>query len=316
MNGHTYHYLHFDVFTDRVFGGNQLAVFPLIGRDEPPGLLAAEGPPGALMQAITREMAFSECTFVFPPERPDTDVRVRIFTPGRELPMAGHPTIGTAFALAHSGIILRGQAEVVFGLGVGPVPVSLRWDTEGLAFAEMTQLRPTFGPPILHLDAVAGALGVNVKQIEATGLPVQEVSCGIPFLIVPLTSRAAVDAASLDRAGMNRLSSALGVASVEVFLFSTERADDDATAYSRMFAPGLGVSEDPATGAASGPLGSYLVRHRLVAPDRAGQIVSLQGVKMGRPSRIHIAIEGTATDITRVRVGGGAVYVGEGSVRC
>ncbi|MBE3134722.1 MAG: PhzF family phenazine biosynthesis protein, partial [Acidobacteria bacterium] len=141
-------------------------------------------------------------------------------------------------------------------------------------------------------------------------------SCGVPFLMVPLATRAAVDAAGLDRGGLGRLCQVLGVASVEVFLFSTEPAGDDATAYSRMFAPGLGVSEDPATGAASGPLGCYLVRHGLVAPGDAERIVSLQGVQMGRPSRIHIAIEGTAADITRVRVGGEAVYVGEGTVRC
>ena len=225
-------YLHLDVFTDRVFGGNQLAVFPLVdsGRErrgrEPrlptptlptPGLpkrlqiLPTVGIPSPdLMQALTREMAYSECTFVFPPEQPDTEVRVRIFTPGRELPMAGHPTIGTAFALAHEGIIPPGQPSVVFGLGVGPVSVSLRWTDRGLAFAEMTQLRPTFGPPVAALDAVAEALGVAEAEIRSTGVPVQEISCGIPFLTVPLATRAAVDAAALDRAGLTRLCSGLG----------------------------------------------------------------------------------------------------------
>jgi trans-2,3-dihydro-3-hydroxyanthranilate isomerase len=161
---------------------------------------------------------------------------------------------------------------------------------------------------------VADALGVDAAEIRVTGVPVQEISCGVPFLMVPLATRAAVDAASLDRAGVKRLCQALGVSSVEVFLFSTERAGDGETAYSRMFAPGLGVAEDPATGSASGPLGCYLVRHGLVAPADAGRIVSLQGVKMGRPSRIHIAIEGTPADITRVRVGGESVFVGEGTI--
>src|SRR5512140_3672194 len=101
----TYRYLHLDVFTDTVFGGNQLAVFP-----EPAGLDTG------LMHSVTREMAYSESTFVFPPEDPSTSVRVRIFTPGKELPMAGHPTVGTAFALAHEGVIPVGQPEVVFGL--------------------------------------------------------------------------------------------------------------------------------------------------------------------------------------------------------
>src|SRR5512146_419108 len=112
-----YRYLHLDVFTSEPFGGNQLAVFP-----EPAGLDAG------VMQAITREMAYSESTFVFPAEDPRTAVRVRIFTPGKELPMAGHPTIGTAFALAHEGTISAGQPEIVFGLGVGPVRVRLTWE--------------------------------------------------------------------------------------------------------------------------------------------------------------------------------------------
>jgi trans-2,3-dihydro-3-hydroxyanthranilate isomerase len=261
-------------------------------------------------------MAYSESTFVFPPERSDTDVRVRIFTPGKELPMAGHPTIGTAFALARDGVVPAGQPKIVFGLGVGPVSVTLRWAGHELAFAEMTQLLPAFGPPVAALDAVAGALGVAEADIRSTGVPVQEVSCGVPFLMVPLATRAAVDAASLDRGGLARLCRALGVSQVEVFLFSTEAAGDGATAYSRMFAPGLGVAEDPATGAASGPLGCYLVRHGLVAHADAQRIVSLQGVKMGRPSWIHIAIEGAPDAITRVRVGGSAVLVGEGSVDC
>jgi trans-2,3-dihydro-3-hydroxyanthranilate isomerase len=280
------------------------------------GLEAARLPSADVMQAITREMAYSECTFVFPAEDAGTDMRVRIFTPGRELPMAGHPTIGTAFALAHEGLIPRGRARVVFGLGVGPVPVALRWREDGLAFAEMSQLLPTFGPPVTAVDDVAAALGIRPADIASTGVPIQQVSCGMPFLMVPLASRAAVDAAGFDRAGLERLSRALGVASVEVFVFSTERAADGATAYSRMFAPALGIQEDPATGAASGPLGCYLVRHRLIAPADAARIVSLQGVRMGRPSRIHIAIDGTPDSISGVRVGGEAVMVGHGVVSC
>src|SRR5437870_4872283 len=112
----SYRYLQLDVFTDRLFGGNQLAVF-LDGR----GLTAS------LMQAIAKEMNFAETTFVLPSERPDTDVRMRIFTPGSEMPIAGHPTIGSTFALARSGVIPPGAERVVFGLGVGPVPVALTW---------------------------------------------------------------------------------------------------------------------------------------------------------------------------------------------
>lgn len=298
-----YRYLHLDVFTDRPFGGNQLAVFP-----EPAGLDAAT------MQAITREMNFSECTFVFPPEDARTAVRVRIFTPGRELPMAGHPTVGTAFALAHEGVIPAGQAEVVFGLGIGPTTVRLRWEAGQLAFAEMQQRPPIFGEPVADIAAVATALNLETRDVVALHSPVQTVSCGVPFLFVPLATRDAVDRAMVDQAAVRRLCGALGIAE-EIFIFSTEPGDDGATAYSRMFAPGSGVAEDPATGGASGPLGCYLVRHGLVPPAQAGRIVSVQGVKMQRPSRIHIAIGGDGGQITDVRVGGQSVLVGEGVLR-
>ncbi len=298
-----YRYVHLDVFTDRAFGGNQLAVFP-----EPAGLDAAT------MQAITREMNYSECTFVFPPEDSRTSVRVRIFTPGKELPMAGHPTIGTAFALAHEGVIAPGQPEVVFGLGIGPIRVRLRWDGRSLAFAEMQQLPPTFGEPVNDPDGVAAALNLEPRDIAASRSPVQTVSCGVPFLFVPLATRAAVDRAVVDRAALGRLCAGVGIAE-EVFVFSVEPGKDGGTAYSRMFAPGLGVTEDPATGAASGPLGCYLVRHGLVPRDKAQQIVSIQGVKMQRPSRIEIVIDLDGDDITAVRVGGTAVVVGEGVLR-
>ena len=295
-----YRYLHLDVFTDHVFGGNQLAVFP-----EPAGLDAAT------MQAMAKEMAYSESTFVFPPEEPGTAVRVRIFTPGKELPMAGHPTVGTAFALAHLGVIPAGQPQVVFGLGVGPITVRLRWQRGTLAFAEMQQLRPTFGPKVTDVAAVAAALNVGAADIATARSPVQTVSCGVAFLFVPLGTRDAVDRAVVDQAALGRLCRALDLEPA-VFIFSTESGADGATAYSRMFAPDLGVTEDPATGSASGPLGCYLVHHGLVTAAQAQQMVSVQGVKIGRPSRIQIAIDLAGGAITGVRVGGTAVVAGEG----
>jgi trans-2,3-dihydro-3-hydroxyanthranilate isomerase len=269
------------------------------------------------MQAIAREMNFSETTFVVPAERPDTDVRMRIFTPGAEMPMAGHPTIGSTFALAHEGVIQSGRATFVFGLGVGPVEVELEWDAHAqLAFAWMTQRPPAFGGTWRDVAGLAVALGLETADLAATGLPAQEVSCGVPFLIVPLASRRAVDAVTVDLRAMRTMLARQGFdQNLPVFVFSVEPGADGATAYSRMFAPGLGVHEDPATGAASGPLGAYLVQHRLVASAGAGRIVSAQGVRMGRPSRITIAIDGEADDIRRVRIGGTAVLMGEGHLR-
>jgi len=295
----SYRYLHLDVFTDHLFGGNQLAVF-VDGR----GLEADE------MQAIAKEMNFSETTFVLPAEQPDTDIRMRIFTPADELPMAGHPTVGTTFALARCGILSPGRKRVVFGLGVGPTPVSLAWKDGELSFAWMTQRQPTFGPAISDRTGAAAALGLSAAAVTSTGLPVQVVSCGVPFLFVPLATRRAVDSVTVERAA---LSSFLQSADAHgAFVFSPERGRDKATVYSRMFAPDLGVAEDPATGGASGPLGCYLVRHKVVAPDKARAMLSLQGAKMGRPSHIHIAIETSGGEIAGVKVGGEAVLAGEG----
>ena len=300
----SYRYLHLDVFTPRPFAGNQLAVF-LDGR----GLSADE------MQAIAKEMNFSESTFVLPPEQAGTDMRVRIFTPGEELPMAGHPTIGTAFALAHAGSVDRSRQRVVFGLGVGPTPVDLSWGDSALAFAWMTQLVPTFGPSLDVASLAAAALRLPAAAVAGTGLPVQVVSCGVPYLIVPLESRAAVDSARLEATAYEKLGSETALGQIAIYLFTTERAaSDSATVYSRMFAPTIGIGEDPATGSAAGPLGCYLVAHAVIDSANAATIMNLQGVRMGRPSVIHMAIASDGPAITRVRVGGEAVLAGEGTL--
>jgi trans-2,3-dihydro-3-hydroxyanthranilate isomerase len=296
-------YLHYDVFTSVPFEGNQLAVFP-----------DAAGMSAELMQTLTREMNFSESTFLLPAESPGTDIRMRIFTPGGELPMAGHPTIGTTFALADSGVIAPGRERFVFGLGVGPTPVELTWEDERLVFAWMDQKPPQVrraGSP----DAdILRAIGLDASA-RAAQLPIEEISCGVPFVYVPLASRAAVDRAEPDLAALKALRSAFDDGHNAVFLFAVEPAGSAVTVYSRMFAPGLGVPEDPATGGASGPLGCYLVAHRLVEPERWHDMVSLQGVKMLRPSRIHMRITASDTHaITRVQVGGRAVRVGAGDL--
>src|SRR5439155_15563935 len=206
IDGRAYRYVHLDVFTDRRLQGNQLFVFVQ------PGGLDTDA-----MQTMTRESNLSENTFVFPPEQPGTDHRVRIFTRTAETPFAGHPTIGTAFALAHTGVLKPGLSHTTFGLGVGPTNVDLEWKDGRLAFAWMTQLKPTFGKAIADGGAVAAAIGLTPDQVrlkaDATpgqdsrgvrlqpDLPAgQEVNCGSNFFIVPLATRKAVDAAVLDRA--------------------------------------------------------------------------------------------------------------------
>jgi trans-2,3-dihydro-3-hydroxyanthranilate isomerase len=294
-------YLHLDVFTDRPFEGNQLAVFP-----DPPELSTSQ------MQTIAKEMNFSESTFIYPATGAG-DVKMRIFTPGEELPIAGHPTVGSTFALALEGVIAPGRTAFTFELGVGPTPVSLEWDGDRLDFVWMTQPNPTFGRTIDDRGALARAIGLETSAL-AVGLPVQWVSCGVPYLVVAVTSREGVDAVALDRRALLDCCREAGMDEVPVYIFTTEAGSPGETAYSRMLAPGFGIAEDPATGSAAGPLGSYLVQHGVVSGSEASGMVTLQGVAMGRASRIHIAIEGAPGAISRVRVGGKAVLVGRGEL--
>jgi trans-2,3-dihydro-3-hydroxyanthranilate isomerase len=302
MNGRRY--LHYDVFTDKPLTGNQLAVFT-----DTAGLTAGE------MQAMTRETKFSECTFVQPAEAAGTDVRLRIFGPANEMQFAGHPVIGSTFALADDGLIAAGRKEFTFGLGIGPTLVELEWAADGadrsqLKFAWMTQQKPVYGPIFPTPSLLAGALGLDPSALRPN-TPPQEVSCGSPFMFVPLITRAAVDQAVIDTRASAAAFEAAKLTRRGLFIFTTESGPDGATVYSRM----MGANEDPATGSASGPLGCYLVKHGLVAPDKAGSIVSAQGVKMGRPSRIHIKLDMQGADVARVRVGGSSVLVGEGRLR-
>ena len=177
----------------------------------------------------------------------------------------------------------------------------------------MTQRNPAFGPHVTNREAVAAAVGLTVDDLHA-GLPVQEVSCGAPFLMIPLRDRATVDRAVSDAAAIKRLDSVEAGLPLGVFLFAILPAGSAETIYSRMFGANVGIVEDAATGSASGPVGAYLVHHRFVHGDAALRIVSLQGVAMKRPSRIHIAISGMPEAITLVKVGGEAVLVGEGTL--
>jgi trans-2,3-dihydro-3-hydroxyanthranilate isomerase len=293
-----YRYIHLDVFTDRRLQGNQLFVFV-----QPAGLDAET------MQTLTRESNLSECTFVFPAEAAGTDYRVRIFGRTAEMPFAGHPTIGTAFALAHTGVLKPGAATTTFGLGVGPTNIDLEWKGGTLAFAWMTQLKPTFGKTIDDSRALAAAIGVEALDPRAAA---QEVNCGSNFLIVPLRTRKAVDAAVIDRAKIDAVFSAAGIQRRGMYIFSTEGGADDATAYSRLL--GTGAIEDPATGSAAGPAGAFIAKHGFVPPDKAGSIVFLQGVLVRRPSRLHVRATLSGAEVTGIKVGGAAVVVGEGTM--
>lgn len=298
--GRDYGFLQVDVFTDRIFGGNPLAVFL-----DPVGLRDGE------MQAIAREMNLSETTFVFPTAQPDHAAHVRIFTPGRELPFAGHPTVGTAWVLARLGRLPRGAREAVLEEGVGPVPVRFEGDPAAPSFVWMRHPAATFGEPRTDRAAIAASLGL--AEGDLLDAPVQSGSTGVPFLYVPLRHPATVDRAALDpRAYV----AAYGEENAPgVFVFAPNPAAGPAHVYSRMFGAAFGVAEDPATGSASGPLGAYLVRHALVPASDEVRIVSEQGTKMGRQSFVHILVRRTGPHTEEIEVGGGVVPVLEGTLR-
>jgi len=309
-----YRFVQVDVFTDAPFGGNPLAVFP-----------EAEGLTTGDMHRLAQEMNLSETTFVLPPQAPDADFKVRIFTPAAELPFAGHPVVGTHWVLAHLGRVdLREPVtQVRFELGVGVLPADLHVADGRVERVVMTQDRPTFHAVIEDVTELAAGLGLAPEAITATGWPVEVVSTGLPQMMVPVRSLAEVqglDPGQLNTAALNRVCHAAGTECVMVFTFETERPTAkpwaEAAVHVRLFAPLLGVPEDPATGSANGALGAYLVHHRAVpvtAPTTF--IVSEQGAEINRPSTLYVEVDSAGDEITAVRVGGQVVPVIEGVVR-
>jgi trans-2,3-dihydro-3-hydroxyanthranilate isomerase len=296
--GREYAFTQVDVFTDRVFGGNPLAVF-----------LDGQGLSDGEMQSIAREMNLSETTFVLPATRPDCAAKVRIFTPARELPFAGHPTVGTAWLLATQRRF-GGAPAAALEEGIGPVAVALEGDPLRPSFVWMRHRDATFGPEVTDRAGVAAALGLDESDLQPRA-PICTGTTGSLFLYVPLRDRAAVDRAVLEVSAMRR--AFRDGALPGVFVFAAERPDG---AYSRMFGPHTsGLPEDPATGSASGPLGAYLVTHGLIAPGEAVKIVSEQGTKMGRPSFVHIRLRAQAGAVTDISVGGSVVPVLEGRIQ-
>jgi trans-2,3-dihydro-3-hydroxyanthranilate isomerase len=290
-------YLTLDVFTKRPFSGNQLAVFP-----------DATGIPEARLPDITREFNFSEVTFCYPPADAANTRRVRIFTPGAELPFAGHPVIGTAAALA----LAEGVAGETFRfeLGVGVVPVAVRAESATLAWARLSAARmPELGPPVPTLTTLAEMLSLQAADLAGGTLSPQAVSCGTPFLIVPLRSVAAVSRARLRLDRWEPVLRKSWAPDILVVARDPEGGPDHWRA--RMFAPALGVPEDPATGSAAAAFGGWLA---LKDPrvEATCEWTMDQGIEMGRPSRLEIGADKAAGAVTAVRVAGHAVLMGEG----
>lgn len=291
-----FRYLTCDVFTDCRFGGNQLAVLPdAVGLDE------------ADMQRLAAEFNYSETTFVLPPEDPKNLAKVRIFTPSAEMPFAGHPTVGTALVLYWLGRTPPG-GSFVFEEQAGPVPVQLIEAPDGRIEAEFTApVAPSHAPPI-EVGPVVAALGLAPRDIvTGDGLPCVA-SCGAPFLLVELASRDA-----LARAALRGLEELPPEAVVGVFLFTREGNAVDADLHARMFAPGHGVPEDPATGSAAAALAGFLGGRAGLCDGWHGWRIA-QGVEMGRPSLIVARVRREGGAAVQVSIAGGAVPVAEGTI--
>jgi len=272
-----------DVFCERPLAGNQLCVVP-----EPIEI------DDATMQALAKEIGFSETTFVT--EAAGDRYAMRIFTPGQELAFAGHPTLGTAFVMVSEGCVTSPVTQVV---KAGEIPVEV--DVER-GFARMRQLPPVFGLPFEDRAAVAAAAGLTVDDLRPD-LPIQTVSTGLPPLIVPVRDLETLRRARRDGYLVGEVVDRSG--GEELYLFA--ETDDGVTA--RMFDWELGVGEDPATGSAAGPLGAYLAKHGLAG--MPGRVRIRQGEQVGRPSMLEVEVRREG-DSFAISVGGGVAIVGRG----
>jgi trans-2,3-dihydro-3-hydroxyanthranilate isomerase len=287
-----YPYVVVDVFTDVALAGNPLAVFP-----------DARGFDDTRMQAIARELNLSETSFVFPPRNRDHAARLRIFTPGAEVPFAGHPTIGTSFVLVAQGRVPESAGSFILEERVGPIPIRL--ERRGDPFMAWFTAPPITLGPIFDAAGAARALGLEPDDVLDEN-PVQQIQSGNAFVYIPLRTRAIVDRAVLDAPAMRRV---CGQSAVVVF------APTPRGAYTRMFAPEFGVSEDPATGSAAGPLGAYLFKHGLVERKDGLHLLNEQGTAMGRRSLLHLKLHVAEDVLTHVEVGGSAVAIVEATMQ-
>ena len=300
-----------DVFTDRTFGGNPLGVFADSTH------LSTE-----LMQRIAREMNLSETVFLGPPETADGAARVRIFTPGVEVPFAGHPTVGSAVFLAsrdgrRTGLDDSGDGEITLVLeeNVGPVPVRVRFESGVPVFAEFTTaLLPEHRPSPHSTSRLAAMVGLEESEVGGHGpgadeLAPEMVSCGLPYFMIPVRTIDAVRRSALDM-GLWKQMLADGWAH-HVYLICMDGEGDGVDVHVRMYAPGSGVPEDPATGSAAAALGGYLANVDGRAEGTLSWTVE-QGLEMGRPSLLYVEATRAGGSTEAVRVGGSAVAVSHG----
>ncbi|MDH5348690.1 MAG: PhzF family phenazine biosynthesis protein [Nitrospira sp.] len=296
-----------DVFTGQPFGGNPVAVFP-----------DAEGLTDDQLQRIAREMNLSETVFVFPPTDPAAAARLRIFTPTQEIPFAGHPVLGTFYVLAHLKriSIQDGITRVMQECNIGLYPIEVHADQGSVVRVVMAQPKPEFLDPIVAIDElylIAAALGIPKHVIADAKWPPQVVSTGLPVLIVPVRTLTAARSITPDASAIIKICERFGANGIMVF--TTVTVESFASVHARMFAPKIGILEDPATGSAGGALGAYLVHNGVVEAGPTTEILIEQGYEIDRPSRILVQVKSEDDIIQDVTVGGQCVMVVEGELK-
>ncbi len=295
-----------DVFTDQAFGGNPVAVFP-----------DAQGLTDYQLQQIAREMNLSETVFVLPPTDKAALVRVRIFTPTQEIPFAGHPVIGAFYVLSRLGLVTLQEplTRVLQECNIGLFPVELHVKKGQAQRVVMTQPKPQFLGAVMEPEDVYGiaqSLGVSKNLIAGNKFPIEVVSTGLPVLIVPIRTLTAARSIVPDVSGITEVCRQHGANGIMVF--STMTVEQQSSVHARMFAPAIGIMEDPATGSAGGALGAYLVRNEIVKVGPTTDVIVEQGYEIDRPSRILVQVESHDDAIQSVKVGGEVVMVLEGTL--
>ena len=294
------HFVTLDVFADNRFAGNPLAV-----------VLEPEGLETAAMQTIAREFNLSETVFVQPPEDASHRAKLRIFTPANELPFAGHPTVGTAVLLARidGGASAR---EFVLELGVGPVRcnVAPSGPNTGRAVFDLPRLPQDIGAPADDA-AIAVALGIGVADLGLESMRAARWSAGAPYTLVPVRNLDAAGRCTINSAAWNK---AFGMDSHSAaYVFCRQTAQPGHAFHTRMFAPGAGIAEDPATGSAAAAFAGYLAEQVSYADGNHALVIE-QGFEMGRPSLIELTLKVASGKLTGASIGGGAVVVMEGTL--
>lgn len=307
-----YRFLQYDVFTDRAFCGNPLAVFP-----------EAEGISDEVMMQIAREMNLSETVFVLKPESDEVLRRLRIFTPAREIPFAGHPIVGTWTALTHEGLVPlpnggNGWKRIFHEVGIGVLPVDIEFKDGRPIQVVMTQGKFQILDEIddAHEQAeVARSLGLAREDLDES-LPIQVITTGLSCLAVPVRSLADLRDCHIDATLLADIYTRHGATGCHAFTRETIEVGP-ARAHARFFAPADNILEDPATGSACGALGGYLIHHgalTLEPDDGRHKFVIEQGDFIHRPSRINLDVKGQKGEVEEVKVGGLAVLVARGEV--